>query len=83
MPSGKRKDKHVEIELHPVESSNIEAVGHDPATNTLRIRFKSGGTYDYADVTAKKHQEMLSAESLGQHFHRQIRGRHKFTKLKA
>lgn len=72
--------KQIDIELQPVESSNIEAIGHDPATKTLRIRFKSGGTYDYPDVSAKKHQDLVGAKSLGQYFHRYFK-QHKFSKV--
>lgn len=35
--------KHQQITLNPVESSQIHAIGHDPATNTLAIQFKSKG----------------------------------------
>lgn len=32
--------KHPDITLTPVESRQIAAIGHDPATDTLAIRFK-------------------------------------------
>ena len=47
--------KPPEITMHGVTSSQLKEIGHDPATNTLAVRFKHGGTlYHYAGVDAKK-----------------------------
>lgn len=67
--------------LEPVESSNIEAIGHDPATNTLRVRFRSGGTYDFHHVSVEKHQKLMASESKGKHFQTHIRHHHDFRKV--
>lgn len=64
----------------PVVSSSITHVGHDPATNTLSIRFKSG-LYHYANVTAEEHAKFLAAPSLGQHFRTHIRGQYPHMKV--
>jgi hypothetical protein len=61
------------IELSPVESSQIEAIGHDPETNTLAIRFKDyrggrGALYHYANVTTEDFEVFRGAESIGRHF---------------
>ena len=40
------------MEMHPVTSSNVESVGHDPETNILRVVFKGGATYEYDGVPA-------------------------------
>jgi len=37
--------------LVPMRRSRaLEEAGYDPATRTLRVRFRGGGLYDYADV---------------------------------
>lgn len=58
--------------LTPVESSQIHAIGHDPATNTLAVQFKGkngpGSVYTYANVPADMHAEMLAAKSIGTYF---------------
>ena len=59
--------------MSPVKSSQIESVGHDPETSTLAIRFKSGGTYHYQNVSADQHNDLVSAESVGSHFHNGIK----------
>ena len=48
----------------PVSSSNLEAVGYDASSQTLRIRFHSG-TYDYFGVPSHIHQGLMSAGSKG------------------
>lgn len=51
--------------MHPVESSIVDQVGHDPDTNLLRVRFHSGKTYDYADVPADIADAVIDAPSVG------------------
>lgn len=60
----------------PVISSNIKSVGHDPETNTLEVEFKDGGVYSFGNVDSDKHQSMMSAQSVGSHFHKHIKGKH-------
>jgi hypothetical protein len=60
--------------MQPVESSNISAIGHDPATSTLRVEFLNGGTHEYDGVSAEAHEAFAGAESKGIHFHENIRG---------
>lgn len=55
----------MKIELEPVKSSLIEAIGYDAPTQTLRVRFKSGATYDYQNVTGEIHAQIISAPSIG------------------
>jgi hypothetical protein len=66
--------------MKPVNSSNITAVGYDPASKTLAVQFKSGGTYHYQNVTPEKHGALMSASSIGGHLHTHIKPHHKATK---
>ena len=69
-----------------VESSQLAAVGHDAETNTLRVKFKSGSTYDYANVSAQKFEAFLSAGSLGRFFGAEVKAKaddHPFTKIES
>ena len=60
------------IELHRVESSQIAAIGHDAATNTLAIQFAAksgtGSIYHYSNFTADDFAAFKGAESIGSHF---------------
>lgn len=61
-------------------SSTIEAIGYDPATQLLKIKFKSGGTYHFEAVPADAHHKLMAAGSIGKHFHAHIRGAFKSVK---
>lgn len=52
----------------PVTSSNLSAVGYDPATSTLEISFTKGGVYQYANVPASVYEGLMSASSHGRYF---------------
>lgn len=60
------KKEVTNVHMIPVSSSNLEAVGYDHATLTLRIRFHSG-TYDYLNVPVSVYNGLLSASSKGQY----------------
>ena len=53
------------MEMIPVQSSQIAEVGHDPAASLLHIRFRRGELYEYENVSAEQHAEMMSARSVG------------------
>ena len=65
----------------PKNSSNIQQVSYDPATQRMTIAFTTGGTYEYSGVQPDKFLAMQSAESVGGYFHRQVKGRHQHTKI--
>lgn len=57
-------------------SSQIAGYDYDPATKTLTVEFKSGGTYTYHDVPAEKFEAMQAAPSVGSYLHANIKGKH-------
>ena len=66
------------IPLTPVDSSQLEAYGHDAPTATLAIRFKGfggkpGSLYHYANFGDTDMARFRDAESKGSHFIRQIK----------
>lgn len=69
------------MQHEPVTSSFITHVGHDPATNTLEIKFKNGTVERHDGVTAEDHQRFLLAPSLGKHWNQHLKG--KGTKIPA
>ena len=62
-------------------SSNILGVGYDPETKVLRVRFKGGSVYDHHDFPADGHETFLSSDSKGSHYHANIKGKFKHTKV--
>jgi hypothetical protein len=71
------------MELKPVKSSNIEAVGFDEETQELHVQFKGGTVYAYDSVPSEIHQELLGdGIEIGGRFHKLIRDKYKTKKLK-
>lgn len=70
----------LDIELSPVESSNIAAIGYHAPTRRMAVKFKSGGIHIYADVKPDDHAAFAGAESIGKHFHAHVRNVFKSTK---
>jgi KTSC domain len=63
------------------ESSNIQAVFHDPDTQVLRVIFKQGGEYSYEGVDSNKADAFATADSPGRYLHANIKGQHTHKKL--
>lgn len=53
------------IELKEVESSNLRAIGYDPATRVLHVRFKNGSLYEYTNVPQTIFEGLSQAQSKG------------------
>lgn len=64
--------------MHKLKSSNIEEIGHEG--KTLTVKFIGGGTYEYDGVPAEMLGKILTAESPGKFFHKNIRGQFPHTK---
>ena len=47
------------MNMVPVVSDNVASVGYDHVARTLRVYFRSGGSYDYYDVPAFLFEAML------------------------
>lgn len=58
--------------MKPVESSNIDAMGHDG--KDLAVRFKGGAVYLYHGVPKATFEAALKAESVGTYFRLHVRG---------
>jgi hypothetical protein len=58
-----------------VESTTLSTIAYDDARNLLQLKFGSGAIYEYFDVPAAVHADLLRASSKGTYFNRMIRGR--------
>lgn len=57
-----------------VSSSAISAVGYDPNTMRMRIRFKEGHAYDFCRVPQSVFDAFLRSGSKGTYYTNHIRG---------
>ena len=71
------------MERIPVQSSNLASVGYDATSSTLEIEFHSGGIYQYDGVPKEIYDGLLSADSKGKYFHRNIKNAgYPYTKIR-
>lgn len=63
------------MEMIPVRSSAIRAVGYDPVSGKLRITFEQGDTYDFCGVPQHIHDGLMNAYSKGSFYNDHIRDR--------
>ncbi len=61
------------MERKKVESSNIKSIGYDETDELLEVEFNNGGIYQYKNVPKKLYDEIIGAESVGKHFHANIK----------
>lgn len=61
------------IEMQKVSSSQINAIGYNAVNNTLVVEFKGGGKYQYSNVGQGTFDAMMSADSVGSFFYRNIK----------
>jgi len=70
------------ITMHPVKSSNVDAVGFDDETNELHVLYKNGGHYVYEGVAKSIHDNVLAADSIGGFLAANIKHKFKWRKLR-
>lgn len=69
------------IEMHPVSSSNVAAVGYDEESKTLAVEFHNGGVYHYYDVPPNTFKALLTADSVGQYLNMVVKSQFSFSKV--
>ena len=53
------------MDKYPVASSNVQAIGYDPETQTLEVEFHGGSVYQYYGVPDHMHEQIMRAPSKG------------------
>jgi hypothetical protein len=59
-----------------VISSALKAVGYDPATQRMKIRFTSGKVYDFCGVPKHIHAALMKSSSKGTYYNAHIKDRY-------
>ena len=60
-------------EMVSVDSSAIASIGHDAGARELFVRFHTGRTYVYSEVSPEIYDELMRAASKGTYFNRYIK----------
>lgn len=67
--------------LQDVESTLVQAVGYDAATQTLTVKLVTDGSvYEYFGVPQEVYDQFMAAESKGNFFAKNIKNVYKFQK---
>jgi hypothetical protein len=69
-----------EPEMTSVNSSNVDAVGHDADQEEMWVRFQTGETYIYSGVDSMTYESVLNAASIGSTLNRLIKPNHPYRK---
>lgn len=70
-----------EIEWESVESSNLAYIGYDEERQDLQIQFRSGAWYAYSNVPDEIYEGLMNADSKGQYFNENIKGKFEYQKV--
>ena len=69
------------VDMHFIDSSNIEAIGYDQASQELHVRFLSNAEYVYHGVPQEVYDELMAAPSKGSYLNRVIRPSYQHSKI--
>lgn len=64
------------MNMLPVRSSAISAVGYDADTQRMQIKFKQGHSYSFCRVPQHIYDGLMMASSKGIYYSTHIRGRY-------
>ena len=56
-----------------VTSGAIRSIGYDPTRQDMDIQFKNGEVYTYHPISQRKYENLMNAQSIGNHFHRNVK----------
>lgn len=70
------------MEKIPISSSNIASVGYDTDNSILEIEFHSGSVYEYKNVPHSVYSGLMSAQSHGSYFDREIRSVYPYIRIR-
>lgn len=62
-----------EVQMQPVRSSMISAIGYSIDRQILRVEFKNKAIYEYSDVPHETYLSLMSSGSAGKYFHANIK----------
>lgn len=68
--------------IRQIESSSVDAIGYDPGSGKLYVRFVgSGRAYVYYGVPASVYDAFMAADSKGRFVNAHVKGRYEYRRL--
>ena len=69
------------MERYSVASSNLAAVGYDPATETLEVEFLNGSIYQYFNVPQNMYDNLMQEGSKGRFLNTYIKNAYPYSRV--
>jgi len=69
------------IEMIPVNSSNILAIGYDETNQIVHVQFSNNSEYIYKGVPKHEFDGLLNAPSLGSYLHRNYKNAYPYERV--
>ena len=69
------------MQRYSVASSNVAAVGYDPATETLEVEFLSGSIYQYYNVPENMYDQLMKEGSKGRFLNTYIKNAYPYSRV--
>lgn len=69
------------VDMVPVNSSNVEAIGYDSSNEIVHVKFLDGSVYIYKGVTESEYLNLKSAASIGSYLHRNFKNVYPYERI--
>ena len=69
------------VAMTKVNSSNVDEIGYDEATQIVYVRFLNNSLYIYKNVPEIVYQGLLNAPSVGSYLHRNFKNVYPYERL--
>jgi len=69
------------VAMTKVNSSNVDEIGYDEATQIVYVRFLNNSLYIYKNVPEVVYQGLLIAPSIGSYLHRNFKNVYPYERL--
>lgn len=69
------------VDMIPVQSSNVESVGYDAQSEIAYVRFLNGSLYIYKGVPQWAFDGLLNAPSVGSYLHRNYKNMYPYERI--
>lgn len=65
-----------------INSSTIEAIGYDTASEKLLVKFKNGDHYEYLNVPHYVYHAVIESDSIGRALNSEVKGIYDYFKIR-
>ena len=76
------EEEYMDVNMHPVSSSNVAALGYDAATQVVYVEFNNGTTYTYSGVPEHVYQALDNAASIGSYLHHNLKNVYPYQRIR-